>query len=175
MNPEIGDIFDCRKTPSLEHFILILGTRSKKGKQEVMYYIITSRVYTVFTDILDFFNDCITCGYQRFFRKFPKEKDKTIITPHGRLCDAFFFDKKTYYNACLDMDSMIVINKEPELIDRNTLEQLHKNKMAVYRDRIPVSEAIRLIEIIKTSNNVGTDSRNQICANYNVYKRANHL
>ena len=171
MDPEIGDIVDCRTAPSLEHFIIILGTRKKRGKEEVMYYIVTSRVYAVFKDILDFFNDCIDKNYQRFFHKFSKEKGKPRITPHGKLRDAFFFDHEMDYSGCLETDSMIVMNADPYLMDREAFDELHKNKMAKYKGMLTNADLVRLVEMVKFSDNIAKESRDRICENYNAFRK----
>lgn len=75
MDYEFGDILDARKAPKpLEHFLIILG---ETRKSEVMYYIVTSRVYAVFKDLLSYFNDCLSRKDRNFLKYFNKEKDKT--------------------------------------------------------------------------------------------------
>lgn len=171
MNPEIGDIIDGRDVPSIGNFVLSLGLRTKRGTTEVMYYIITSRVYAVFPNILDFFNDCLSRKYHRFPILFPKEKGKTKITPHGRLCDAFFLDKQSHYDTCLDVDSMVVINQNPEITDLETFNQWHSNNMLVHRSRLEQGDLVRCMEMIKLSSNISGENRAYICKNYNEFKR----
>ena len=75
MDYEFGDILDARNAP-IGHFMVVLGEKTKKGKTEVMYYLLTSRVYVVFKDVLVFFNYCIANYRKDFVRFFNKEKGK---------------------------------------------------------------------------------------------------
>jgi|GEM_PF-2405227 hypothetical protein len=171
MNPEIGDIIDCRKTP-LGHFVLTLGIKTKQNKMEVMYYMIYSRVYAVFPSIINFFNDCISSKYERFFVAFSKEKGKDKITPYGKLCDVFFLDMESHYKGCLDVDSMIVVNKNPETIDIETLNQWRSNYKVVHRSRLEGGDFIKFMEMIKLSPHINGENVAYICKNYKEYKKS---
>ena len=171
MMPEIGDIIDCRKVSSIGHFVLTLGIKTKRDKIEVMYYIVTSRVYTVFPRIIDFFNDCLSRNYGRFMVAFPKEKDKEKITLHGRLCDAFFLDRESHYKGCLDMDSMIVINQNPETIDFETFRRWHENNMVAHRSRLESNDLIKFMETVKFSLNINGENKAYACKNYKEFKK----
>lgn len=171
MNYEFGDILDARKTPALEHFLVILG---ETRKNEVMYYIITSRVYTVFKDILSFFDNCIIRKDKNFFRYFKKEKNKQSIIPHGNLIDALFLDKYNCYNLCLDVDSMIVLNSDPHLMDKKALENLRNDQKVCHKDKLSEIDFHKLINMVRYSSNISPDKINQISANFNrVKKKAN--
>jgi hypothetical protein len=169
MRPEIGDIIDCRNS-AIGHFTLCLGVDSWKGLETVMYYKISSRVYAVFPDVVEFFNDCIQKKYPRFYHFFGKEKGKDAIVPHGRICDSFFLDSETDYGGCLEADSIIVINKEPVLIDIEAFKSLHKDRKVAYRSRLIDRDLIRLIEMIKHSDNIGQRMKSVICRNFNECK-----
>ncbi|MCX6716025.1 MAG: hypothetical protein NT077_03335 [Candidatus Taylorbacteria bacterium] len=169
MRPEIGDMIDCRNSP-IKHFVLVLGTDLGHERETVMYYLISSRVYAVFPDIIEFFNDCIQRKYARFYNFF-KEKDKDAIVPYGRLRDAFFLDKGTDYEGCLDVDSIIVINENPIHIDLETLEQMHEDKSAIYKTRLISRDLIRFMDMIKLSENIGQRAKSIICRNFNEYKK----
>ena len=174
MIPEIGDIIDCRKVPEVGHFILSLGERTKQGRNEIMYYLITSRVYTVFSKTVEFFNDCISEDYKRFFIYFPKEKDKKDkggISLHGRLRDAFFLDKESDYKGCLDMDSMIVVNESPKVADSEIFKRWYENGTALYRNRLTKEDMIKFMNIIKFSNEINGEDKSLVCRNYNLYRR----
>ena len=85
MDYDFGDILDARNATSIGHFILVVGQITRKDKitklevTEVMYYIITSRVYAVFKNILVYFNDCLSRGDKNFLKHYGKEKAKTTI------------------------------------------------------------------------------------------------
>lgn len=168
MNYEFGEIFDCRKNPKLEHFIIILGANRNN---EVMYFKITSRVYTVFKDILSFFNDCINKKYNRFYYHFSKEKGKEELKSHGRLTDALFLDKNSHYNMCFDVDSMIIVNSEPKLIDNKVLDEYIKNKLVLYKDSLTNIDIYKLMGIIKYSDNISADNEKQLKRNFDLKKR----
>jgi len=165
MDYEFGDILDARKAPKpLEHFLIILG---ETRKSEVMYYIITSRVYAVFKDLLSYFNDCLSRRDKNFLKYFNKEKDKTAITPHGNLIDALFLDKHNCYRPSLDVDSMIVLNSDPLLIDKGALETLRTDKKVFHRDKLSEIDLYKLISLVKHSPNISPDKTNQISASFN--------
>lgn len=166
MDYDFGDILDARKAPNpLGHFLLVLGETRKR--EEVMYYIITSRVYAVFKDVLSFFNDCIQRKDKNFFKYFKKEKEKELINPHGKLVDTIFLDKYNCYDFCLDVDSMIVLNSDPRLIDKKALETLRNDGKVCHKNRLTEMDMYKLITIIKHSPNVSIDKCNQINANFN--------
>jgi hypothetical protein len=175
MTPEIGDIIDCRKVPEVGHFVLSLGERAKHGKSEIMYYIITSRVYAVFPKIVDFFNDCLSKDYKRFLVYFSKEKDKKDkggISLHGRLRDAFFLDMESDYKGCLDTDSMIVVNESPKIADLETFKRWQANGIATYRNKLTAKDMLRFIDIIKCSTEISREDVSFVCRNYNLYHRS---
>lgn len=163
MNCEFGDIIDCRKSP-IEHMILIVGNTST---DQVMYFVIFSRIYTVFDVMLSFLNDCISKQCQRVFYNFNKEKGKQQIAPYGRLSDAFFLDKKTHYNLTLDTDSMILLNQDPPLMDKAVLSGYHKNGLASHKNKLARSDIYKLISVIKHSENIGPTMKSEIGRNYN--------
>ena len=165
MDYEFGDILDAREAPKpLEHFLVILG---ETKKNEVMYYIVTSRVYAVFKDIISFFDDCISRKDKNFFKYFRKEKDKQAIISHGHLIDALFLDKHNCYNLCFDVDSMIVLNSDPYLMDKEALENLRKDKKICYKDKLSEVDLYKLISMVKHSPNISSDKVNQISASFN--------
>jgi hypothetical protein len=167
MEYDFGDILDARNAPD-GHFIIVVGEISRKDKitknevVEVMYYLVTSRVYTVFNEILVFFNDCLLRRDKHFLHYFNKEKDKRNIIPHGLLSQSVFLDKKTNYNTCLDVDSMVVINSDPRLVDKTALESLKSSGKVLYKSRLVKIDTLNLIQIIKDSNAVSPDSRSKI-------------
>ncbi|MFA6376191.1 MAG: hypothetical protein WCX69_02190 [Candidatus Paceibacterota bacterium] len=174
MDYEFGDIIDCRNAPSISdggHFVLILGVLKKGNTEKILYYSITSRVYAVFNKILDFFNDCLSRKDARFLHFFNKEKNKAAINPHGRLFDAFFLDKKTNYNLCLDEDSMIVINKDPNIEDITTFEQLKKEGLIGNVSRLSNEDVFRLYTNIKTTGNISPRYLASIGNNFNLVKK----
>ena len=171
---DFGEIFDARKSPD-GHFVVVVGEVTENGQTKVMYYLITSRVYAVFKDILDFFNDCIRKGDQHFFRKFNKEKKKEIINPHGSLCQAVFLDKYTNYDTCLDVDSMIVVNRDPELMDETVFKSFERDGKWHLKTKLEKLDALNLKEMIKHSDNISPDKKNKIFAAFNkvdFYKKA---
>ncbi|MFA5232150.1 MAG: hypothetical protein WC410_00485 [Candidatus Paceibacterota bacterium] len=173
MDYSFGDILDGRSTPGIDHFILVVGELSIKNKPIVMYYKITSRVYAVFKDILKFFNDCISRGDAKFLRCFSKEKNKEIIVPHGPLCQAVFLDRDSDYPLVLDLDSMVVLNQDPELIDKEALETLKKDGKITYRIRLTKSDTFNLINSIKFSNTyMSPDKINKISHSFNQIKNS---
>ena len=169
MDYDFGDILDCRDC-AIEHFILVLGTNKKN---EVMYYQITSRTYKVFKNILDFFNDCIDNKYGRFFKHFSKEKGKLKIHQTGRLCDAFFLDEKTNYSGHLEVDSMVLINSEPEVMDKDALDNLHSNKLVKFRTRLEYNDFEKVTQLVKLSKYISTQNKSEIGRNYNSWKKNN--
>ncbi len=165
MNYDFGDIIDARKAPKpLEHFLVILG---ETRKNEVMYYKVTSRVYAVFKDIISFFDDCISRKDKNFLKYFNKEKNKQSITPHGKLVDALFLDKYNCYNLCFDVDSMIVLNSDPDLIDKQALEILRSDQKVCYKDKLSEIDLYKLIGIIRHSPNISPDKLTQIGTSFN--------
>ncbi|OGG41933.1 hypothetical protein A2837_01865 [Candidatus Kaiserbacteria bacterium RIFCSPHIGHO2_01_FULL_46_22] len=169
MDYDFGDILDARNAPD-GHFIVVVGEATKQGQTEVMYYIITSRVYAVFKDILAFFNDCLSRGDKDFLKHFSKEKAKTAISAHGLLSQAVFLDKQTNYDTCLDVESMIVVNSDPKLIDKTALESLRGDGKVIYRNKLAKIDALNLIQIIKHSNEVSPDRKNKMSASFNKIK-----
>lgn len=175
MDYDFGDILDARNAP-IGHFIVVVGQVSRKDKitkedrTEVMYYIITSRVYAVFKDILAFFNDCLSRKDKHFLKHFNKESKKTSITPHGLLSQALFLDKETNYNTCLDLESMVVINSDPELMDKTALESLKSDGKVIYRNKLAKLDTLSLVQIVKHSNDVSIDRKNKISACFNKIK-----
>jgi len=168
---EFGDILDARSYPSIGHFILVVGETKSKGKDpEVMYYAVTSRVYAVFKDILNYFNSCLSRKDPHFQRFFAKEKKKSNIMQKGPLCQAVFLDKHTNYDSCLDVDSMVVINREPELIDKKVLETLKSDGKVLYKTRLSPLDSINLMHSIKYSNDISTPRRMKISENFNKIK-----
>lgn len=169
MDYDFGDILDARNAPD-GHFIIIVGEATKKGKTEVMYYFITSRVYAVFKDILTFFNDCLSRKDAHFLKHFNKEKTKTTITSYGLLSQAVFLDKQTNYDTCLDVESMIVVNSDPKLIDKPALESLRNDGKVLYKNKLSKVDALNLIQIIKHSDEVSAYRINKISACFNRIK-----
>lgn len=169
MNYEFGEILDARKAPD-NHFIVILGEVIKRDKTEILYYKITSRVYAVFKNILDFFNDCISRNDKNFLKHFNKEKSKTTISRHGFLSQAVFLDKYNDYDSCLDLESMVVVNKDPDIIDKDALERLRADGKVVLKNKLTKLDALALINTIKHSDNISADRRNKISANFNKVK-----
>ncbi|MBU1046638.1 hypothetical protein KKH36_02560 [Patescibacteria group bacterium] len=168
MKYEFGEIIDCRNSPTIKHFILILG---ETRRNEVMYYLITSRTYKVFRDLLDFFNDCIEKKNKRFFIYFGKEKNKSIIYPTGNLCDAFFLDKHFAYQGCLEKDSMIIINEDPKTEDKEVLTSWKSEGMASLRDKLNKQDSEKLILLIRRTENIRPRFKTEIGRNYNISKR----
>ncbi|MFA5030262.1 MAG: hypothetical protein WC495_01590 [Patescibacteria group bacterium] len=165
---DFGDIYDCRKAPQ-GHFILVLG---KNQKDEVMYYMITSRVYKVFKDILLFFNDCIEKKYQRFFHHFNKEKEKEYISATGNLCDAFFLDKYTNYPGQLDADSMVLLNGDPDLLDKQVFDRFRQGKIATFSTRLEKNDTEKFIKAIRLTDNISPNQKSEIGRNYNLWRRS---
>jgi hypothetical protein len=170
MDYDFGDILDARKAPGRGHFLLVVGEATKGGETEVMYYTITSRVYTVFKNILLYFNDCLTRSDRHFLRHYGKEKGKGMITPYGLLSQAVFLDKETNYSMCLEVESMVVINSDPSLIDKTALEALRTSHGVVCKTRLVKLDALNLIQTIKCSNNVSPDRVNKIAQSFNRIK-----
>ena len=166
MDYDFGDILDARKASKpLGHFLVILG---ETKKNEVMYYIVTSRVYTVFKDLLSFFNDCIIREDKNFFKYFGKEKDKSSgIISHGNLIDALFLDKHSCYGLCFDIDSMIVLNSEPLLIDKEALETLRTDQKVFHKDKLSDVDLYKLISMVKHSPHISPDKVYQTSASFN--------
>src|SRR3989339_1428818 len=159
MDYEFGDIIDCRKTPSIKHFILIVGLNNKK---EVMYYIITSKTYKVFKNVLDFFNDCIEKKNPRFYHFFSKEEKDKRIYPTGNLCDAFFLDQHTNYQLCFEKDSMILINSEPDLADKAVVDEWITDHKAEYKSRLCRNDSEKLVHAIQLSDNVSPRNKSEV-------------
>lgn len=171
MNYDFGDILDARNASGIDHFILVVGEWSKKGQSdEVMYYLITSRVYAVFKSILSYFNDCLSRNDRNFLKFYGKEKTKTVISAHGLLSQAVFLDKETNYNACLDVESMVVINSDPMIIDKLALETLRTDGKVVCRNRLTKVDALNLIQVIKHSNDVSADRKIKTATCFNRIK-----
>ena len=166
MDYGFGDIIDARKSPD-GHFVVVVGEVTEDGQTKVMYYLITSRVYAVFKDILDFFNDCLRRGDKPFFKKFSKEKDKEVINSYGSLCQAVFLDKYTNYDSCLDVDSMIVANSDPGLMDKGALESLRGDGKWNLKTKLVSLDALNLREIIKQSDNISPHRKNKIFTAFN--------
>jgi len=166
MDYEFGDIIDARKHRPIGHFFLVLG---ETDKHKVMYYRIFSRVYTVFPDILDFFNDCIAKNYKRFFNFFSKEKNKEKLVSIGNLSDTFFLDKYNNYNLCLEVDSMIVIKKDPDLEDKEVLDRLYKGKKIIHKNRLSKGDMFKLNIFLKHSINVSPYIMNNVGKNFNKW------
>lgn len=163
MDYEFGDIFDCRKVPTVDHFIVVIGT----NKNEVMYYKIFSRTYTVFKDIVDFFNSCISKKCSTFQHKFSKEKGKEDISLYGKLSHTLFLDRETNYMMCLDVDSMVIVNSEPDLIDKDALDMYVKDRIALYKVPMANIDIYKLIGIIKHSKYIGPAKGIQIRTSFN--------
>lgn len=169
MDYDFGDILDARNAPD-GHFIVVVGEATKKGQTEVMYYIITSRVYAVFKEILAFFNDCLSRSDTHFLRRFSKEKAKSVINAHGLLSQAVFLDQPTNYSGCLDVESMIVVNSDPKLVDKTALETLRNDGKVLYKNKLAKLDALNLREIIKHSNEVSPDRKTKILTAFNKVK-----
>lgn len=169
MDYDFGDILDARNAPD-GHFIIVVGEVIKKGQTEVMYYIVTSRVYAVFKDILDFFNNCIQRNDKYFLKHFSKEKAKTAINPHGSLSQAIFLDKHTNYDTCFEVESMIVVNSDPKLMDKTALETLRTDGRVLYKNKLTKVDALNLREVIKHSNDVSPDRKTKILTAFNKVK-----
>jgi hypothetical protein len=176
MNYDFGDILDARNASGIDHFILVVGEITRKDKlskqdvTEVMYYIITSRVYTVFKSILVYFNDCLTRKDKHFLKHYGKEKTKSVISAHGVLSQAIFLDKETNYNTCLDVESMIVINSDPVLVDKTALEAQKADGKIMYKNKLVKLDALNLIQMIKCSNDVSAYRKEKISACFNKIK-----
>ena len=168
---EFGSIIDCRKDPSIDHFVLSLGI---DGKDRVMYYVVTSRTYRAFEKLCNFFNsNCISakCAGKHFEHEF-KEKDengeeKKIIPVN--LSDAFFLSQKTY-SLRLTEDSMIVINSDPKTKEVKTFDLLRKEGFAISADKLSPADKQRLYTHIKTSKNISPNALNIIGKNFNSLK-----
>lgn len=169
MDYDFGDILDARNA-SDGHFIVVVGEAVKKGQTEVMYYIITSRVYAVFKDILTFFNDCLSRNDKYFLKHFSKEKAKTAISAYGLLSQTVFLDQQTNYSSCLDLESMIVVNSDPKLLDKTALESLRTDGKVLYKNKLAKLDALNLREIIKISNEVSPDRKTKILTAFNKIK-----
>lgn len=177
MDYEFGDIVDARKYPNIKHFALILG-ETPQGKDKpagVLFYIISSRVYKVFKHIISFFNDCIDENYDRFYHFFQKEKwrkpKKEKISLSGRLCDAFFLDKESNYPLHLDEDSFIMLNQNPEIIDKPVIDQLKKDNTITYTNRLCREDTHKLINLIRQSSNISPYMKTEIGRNFNLWNK----
>jgi hypothetical protein len=171
MNYEFGSIIDCRKDPSIGHFVLTLGI---DGKGRVMYYVITSRIYRAFEKLCNFFNsNCISarCAGRCFEHEF-KEKDengqeKKIIPVN--LSDVFFLSQKIY-GLHLTEDSMIVINSDPKTKDLKTFNELKKEGFVFGADTLSRADKQKLYAHIRTSANISRNALNIIGRNFNSLK-----
>lgn len=170
MDYDFGDILDARNAP-VGHFIVVVGEITKKDQTEVMYYKVTSRVYAVFKTILDYFNDCLRRSDKNFLKHFSKEKAKISIVSHGNLSQAVFLDKHTNYDTCLDVESMIVVNKDPELLDKAAIKTLKADGKVLYKNKLTKLDAFNLREIIKNSNYVSPDRKTKILTAFNKIKQ----
>jgi hypothetical protein len=172
MDYEFGDIIDCRNVPGLGHFIIVVGITRKN---EVMYYIISSRVYTAFKSILDFFNDCIYKKCQFFFHAFSKEKKKDKLSQYGKLVDAIFLDKENCYEGCLDTDSVVAINNDPELMDKNALDRNIQEKVALFRTTLAPVDMYKVLNIVRYTENISDNKGKQIISSfYKIQKKMNN-
>lgn len=171
MDYEFGSIIDCRKDPSIGHFVLSLGV---DGKGRVMYYVITSRIYRAFEKLCIFFNNnCINgkCSRKHFDHDFKEKSDsgeeKKIIPVN--LSDVFFLSQKVY---CLHLteDSMIIINSDPKTKDEKVFNQLKKERFALELDVLSIADKRRLYTHIKTSSNISPNTLNVIGQNFKRLK-----
>ncbi len=154
---EFGDIIDTRNAPTpLGHFIIIVG---ETKNEELLFYTVTSRVYRSLQVIIDFFNDCIDRNYRRFFYSFRKEvhrvSDGTRITLKGPLAETLFLDYIKHYSSLLTSDSMVVINRNPEKLDKDVLVALRRDGKASTGGRLCASDVCRLATLLKTSQYIG--------------------
>ncbi len=160
MDYDFGDVIDAREVAGIDHFIVIIGEINKKDKItkkesiEVMYYKINSHVYAVFKTIAAYFSDCLRRKDKHFLKFYSKEKGNDAINLYGPLCQAVFLDRETNYSTCLDTESMIVINCDPKIFDKNAFEALRMDKKILYRDKLKRIDAFNLINTIKHSDEV---------------------
>ena len=150
---DFGDVYDCRKAPGLDHFIIVVGVQNIGDKTYILFEKVTSRVYKAFKKLSDFFeNNCH--GQCNTFKHNFKSDDH--IYHYGKLCNTLFLDKDE--NFALTEDSMIVIKGDPHKTEVEVLENLIKAKMAVSKVRISDGDIYKLEAIIKNSGNIISDA-----------------
>ncbi|MDD4110589.1 MAG: hypothetical protein PHS54_03440 [Clostridia bacterium] len=162
MDYEFGDIIDCIKIKWIGHFVVVLGVTKK---DEVMFFRVTSRVYKVFQGIVDFLNDCQNANCALYNKNFEKEKGKKINI-HGNLVDALFLDKKEVYSLLFFIDSMILVNRDPEMIDKKVLDGYIREKLVIPKAKLAEVDVYKLVGIIKFSKNISDYRRKQIRAGF---------
>jgi hypothetical protein len=171
MSYELGDIFDAR-SHELEHFVLVVGEvpQGSSSPKGILFYRISSRTYKVFKDILSFFNDCIDEDYGRFYRFFGKEKnkrkEKKHIFPAGQLCDSFFLDKDKNYPLCLDVDSVVVLNRDPEVYDEPVFERFRKSEHIIYKGKLCKADIYKFVDLVKHSQNISARRKDEIMRHF---------
>ena len=164
---EFGDIVDARSAPPpLGHFIIVVG----ETKNEIMYFLVTSRTYRVFPEVVNFFNDCIDTSYKRFFSFFGKEREKLktgrSITIKGRLTDALFLDHKTHYAGHLNEDSMIMIGN-PRKMDQSVMKRLKREDKIGSGGRLSNIDICKLITMLKQSQSISPSDDRFIRQSFN--------
>lgn len=175
MDYDFGDILDARNAPD-GHFIVVVGQVSRKDKitkediEEIMYYKVTSHVYAVFKTILLYFNHCLAKKDPSFLKFYGKERDSGVIAPYGLLCQAVFLDRDTYYPACFETESMIVINCDPRLMDKKALETLKKDGKILLKDKLTKYDAVNLMNTIRHSKEVSEERIQKVGACFNKVK-----
>jgi len=174
MDYEFGDILDARNVPEIKHFILVVGEIDDKGKKKIMYYIISSRVYAVFSSVIEYFNDCMRRKDKEFFKFFGKEKEKAekgiAIKAKGLISQTIFLDKDTNYSSCLDTESMIVINNNPQYTDKDVIEKLKTDGKIFYKTKLTKRDAFHLFLTIRYSKDVSEFRRGEIYKSFEKIK-----
>jgi hypothetical protein len=177
MQYKFGDIIDARKVSGLKHFLVVVGEITRIDKitgediTEVMFYKVTSHVYAVFKTILAYFNYCLLKRDPIFLKFYSKEKDNTVIVPYGSLCQAVFLDRDTHYKSCLDVESMVIINSDPQLIDKKVIENLTKvGKIIPKNHKLTKFDAINLMNTIRYSRDVSPERQGKVSTCFNDIK-----
>jgi len=162
--PEIGDIFDCRHYDPIGHFIVIVGV--DKTNNNILYYYLNSRLYKVIPTIIEFFNWCIRDNYARFKQTFTKERAVHEIHSYGNLKDVVFLDQKNDYPTTLTCDSIIVINREPNIFQYENYQQLRKERLALIKTKLTKHDKDKVVSTIKNSSNVGDKNTEIVSKSY---------
>ncbi len=166
MKYKFGDVFDCRRHTRLAHYQIILGNDTKKN--QVLYYVLTSRIYKAFDKLCSFFNRyCIDgkCDAGRFERHF---KDKGSIKPVN-LFDVFFVDKNMYKSK-LSEDSMIIMNTDLRTEDIKAFDYKIKNNLKEYSFNLSQKDIYRLYTHIRTSDYISDHNLKLVKKSFNLVK-----
>jgi len=143
------------KPGTKDHYCILVSETEKT----YFFYTISSRIYKVFSEFVDFLNGCMpNSSCTNIESKFLKETSERRISGKmvfnsQKVSETLFLDKELY--DFLDYNSMVFLNQSPIPLSKDTMkERLAGNNMKL-KGKLLVKDKEFLKLIVQDSPNIG--------------------